>query len=129
MFFQSNYYYAYPPMLPYPAYMVSPPYQRSYPPVDTKIFTSSVKSFRLLMSQGSILLDKLGNEAFAHKLMGAAQEGKQSEVDRMIKSLGLKVPVATKFTPSGIDFVLSTRTDPAHPISCCTLVVSMKWGM
>jgi len=115
-------------MPPYPAYLVNYPVPRTYPPVDTKIFEDSVKSFRLLMAQGSILLDRLGDVAFARKVMSAAQQGKNAEVDHLIKSIGLKVPVVTKFTPTGVNFILSTQTTQLEPINCCTLTVAMKWG-
>ena len=101
---------------------------RTYPPVDTKIFSESIKSFRLLMEQGSILLDRLGNHPFSHKIMSAAQQGNQAEVNRLIHSLGLKVPVKTSYTPTGVNFELTTQTNPAAPVSCCTLTINMKWG-
>lgn len=80
------------------------------------------------MDQGSILLDRLGDEGFDVKLMGAAQKGNKAEVDKLIKTIGLKVPVQTKYTPSGITFELTTHPDPSTPMSCCTLIVHMKWG-
>ena len=129
MYYNPFHYPVYPPIPAYHTYTVNSSYLRSYPPVDTKIFIKSVKSFRLLMEQGSILLDRLSDPGFDHKIMSAAQQGKHSEVDAMIKSIGLKVPVITKFTPSGINFILSTQADQAHSMSCCTLSVAMKWGM
>ncbi|WP_413303185.1 hypothetical protein AA0X95_25570 [Bacillus sp. 1P10SD] len=129
MYYNPFHYSVYPPFPAYYTYTVNPSYPRSYPPVDTKIFVKSVKSFRLLMEQGSILLDRLSDPGFDYKIMSAAQQGKHSEVDAMIKSIGLKVPVITQFTPSGINFILTTHADQAHPTSCCTLSVAMKWGM
>lgn len=128
MYYHPYHYPAVQPMPPYPTYMAAVPYPRTYPPVDTKIFAGSVKSFRLLMVQGSILLDRLGDARFAQNLMSAAQQGKNTEVDQMIKSIGLKVPVITKFTPSGVNFILTTQTTQQNPLSCCTLTVAMKWG-
>ncbi|WP_083652301.1 hypothetical protein [Bacillus sp. MRMR6] len=115
---------------PYPYQQAYGPYQpyRQYPPVNTETFTKSIKSFRLLMEQGSILLDHLGNQDFDTKIMEAAQQGNKTEVDRLIKSIGLKVPVNTKFTPTGITFELTTNPDPNIPANCCTLSVHMKWG-
>ncbi|WP_052353679.1 hypothetical protein [Neobacillus jeddahensis] len=117
------------PLPPYPIQTVAPHF-RSYPPVDTKIFEGSVKSFHLLMQQGSVLLDRLGDAQFSHKMMSAAQQGKKAEVDQLIKTIGLKVPVVTQFTPSGVHFILSTQPQPTQnqPESCCTLTVAMKWG-
>ena len=121
-------YQVFPPIPVYPLYAMYPQTPRTYPPVDIKIFSQSVHSFRLLMEQGSILLDRLGDAGFAHKMMAAAQQGKKVEVDSLIKSIGLKVPVITKYTPTGVNFVLTTQTGQTHPVSCCTLTVAMKWG-
>jgi hypothetical protein len=128
------YYYPYqypihPPMPVYPPQRMFQPVPRSYPPVDVKIFEGSVKSFRLLMDQGSILLDRLGDLVFARKMMSAAQQGKKADVDHLISTVGLKVPVITTFTPSGVIFELTTQPNQSNPASCCTLKVSMKWGI
>lgn len=80
------------------------------------------------MDQGSILLDRLGDEGFDIKIMTAAQQGKKEEVDTLIKSIGLRVPVTTKYTPSGITFELSAHPEQNNPFSCCMLTVHMKWG-
>jgi hypothetical protein len=127
------YYYHYPyppyPQPPaYPGYYFYPPVTRQYPQVDVNIFSKSIKSYRLLMDQGSILLDRLGDEDFDVKLMSFAQQGNKTEVEKLIKTIGLKVPVETKYTPTGITFELSANPDPSSPISCCTLTVHMKWG-
>ena len=128
MYYYPCQYPVYPPLSAYPPHIVFHPYPRSYPPVDVKIFEGSVKSFRLLMDQGSILLDRLGDVGFARKMMSAAQQGKKAEVDHLISSVGLKVPVETSFTPSGVQFELYASPHPNNPESCCTLKVSMKWG-
>ncbi|MCM3765118.1 hypothetical protein [Neobacillus niacini] len=118
-----------PPSQFYPVYTIGPYVPpRAYPPVDIKIFESSVKSFRLLMAQGSLLLDRLGDISFARRIMTAAQQGNNAEVDRLIKTTGLKIPVITQFTPTGVNFILGTQTTQAHPNNCCTLTINMKWG-
>ncbi|MEH6995098.1 hypothetical protein V7075_20710 [Neobacillus drentensis] len=127
------YYYHYPyppyPQPPaYPGYYFYPQVTRQYPQVDVNIFAKSIKSYRLLMDQGSILLDRLGDEDFDVKLMAFAQQGNKTEVDKLIKTIGLKVPVETKYTPTGITFELTAHPDPSSPMSCCTLSVHMKWG-
>ena len=128
MHYYPYHYPIYPPFPVYPPQFVVQTFPRSYPPVDVKIFEKSVKSFGLLMEQGSILLDRLGDSDFARKMMTAAQQGKTANVDHLINSIGLKVPVTTKFTPTGIDFELFTQPNPNMPGSCCTLKVFMKWG-
>lgn len=80
------------------------------------------------MDQGSILLDRLGDPDFDVKLMSAAQKGNKAEVDILIKSIGLRVPVETKYTPTGVTFELATKPEPGSPMSCCTLSVHLKWG-
>jgi hypothetical protein len=128
MYFPPFHYPISPAMPIYPGYTVNDQVPRTYPPVDTKIFETSIKSFRLLMEQGSLLLDRLSDVSFAHKVMTVAQQGKKAEVDRLIKSIGLKVPVLTNFTPTGVLFTLTTQTGPSTPLSCCTLTINMKWG-
>lgn len=127
------YYYHYPypppPQPPaYPGYYLYPVPVRQYPQVDVKVFTQSIKSYRFLMDQGSILLDRLGDSDFDVKLMTAAQQGNKPEVDKIIKSVGLKVPVITKYTPTSVTFELTSHQDPSNPIGCCTLSINMKWG-
>lgn len=78
------------------------------------------------MDQGSILLDRLGDEGFDVKLMSAAQKGDKVEVDRLIKSIGLKVSVNTKYTPTGVTFELAAPPDPSIPMS--KLTVHLQWG-
>jgi hypothetical protein len=80
------------------------------------------------MEQGSILLDHLADAGFAQKMMSAAQQGKKADVDRLIHTIGLKVPVHTKYTPSGVIFELSTIPESGSPFSCCTMAISLKWG-
>jgi hypothetical protein len=101
---------------------------RQYPQVDVNVFSKSIKTYRLLMDQGSILLDRLGDSGFDVKLMSAAQQGNNAEVDKLIKSIGLKVPVGTKYTPTGVTFELKAHTDPNAPMNCCTLTVHLQWG-
>jgi hypothetical protein len=127
------YYYHYPYPLhpqqpPYPGYHYYYPITRQYPQVDVNVFTKSIKSYRLLMDQGSILLDRLGDGDFDVKLMAAAQQGNQTEVDRLMKTIGLKVPVKTKYTPTGVTFELTTQPVQGSYMSCCTLTVHLKWG-
>ncbi|WP_307410411.1 hypothetical protein [Neobacillus ginsengisoli] len=117
---------SYPP--PAHGYVINQPFLRTYPPADVKIFSHSVKSFRFLMEQGSRLLDRLEDERFAKKIMSAAQQGKKAEVDHLIKSIGLKAFIITRFTPTGVIYELSTHPNSSSPVSCCTLTVSMKWG-
>jgi hypothetical protein len=117
-----------PPIQVYPTITIKAPLPRTYPPVDINIFEMSVKTFRQLMAQGSILLDRLGDAQFARRVMSAAQQGKHAEVDQLINSIGLKVHVLTRFTPTGVIFTLATHPAQLQSINCCTLTIAMKWG-
>ncbi|WP_052352869.1 hypothetical protein [Neobacillus dielmonensis] len=122
----------YPEMAPVPPYGHSVfgwPAYRTYPPADISLFQSSIQSFHQLMEQGSLLLSRLANPQFARRLMNAAQQGKQNEVNQLMKSIGLHVPVLTKYTPSGVNFILTTKTGPGSPNDCCSLTISLKWGL
>jgi hypothetical protein len=81
------------------------------------------------MEQGSILLDRLGDVDFAHKMMESAQQGKKVEVDHLLKTMGLQVPVEARYTPSGVTFELKSPSTQNNPANCCTLSVHMKWGI
>lgn len=80
------------------------------------------------MEQGSILLDRLEDSNFAYKVMDSAQKGDKARVDKLIESIGLRVPVSTQYTPSGIIFTLYSKATQHTPSSCCNLTISMKWG-
>ncbi|MDR7076974.1 hypothetical protein J2Y03_001997 [Neobacillus niacini] len=123
------YHYPYPPQPRPPVYPnYHNPIPRQYPQVDVNVFKKSIKTYRLLMDQGSILLDRLGDSDFDVKIMSAAQQGNTSEVDKLIKTIGLKVPVRTKYTPTGVTFELTAHVDPNAPANCCTLKVQLQWG-
>ncbi|MDP4087376.1 MAG: hypothetical protein Q8934_22695 [Bacillota bacterium] len=123
----------YPVYPPLPSYTIFPKIQHlprsPYPKVDTKVFQNSIKSFRYLMEQGGLLLDQLGDSSFAYKIMDAAQLGKKVQVENLIKSIGLKVPVTTKYNPSGVIFILHSQVPQQTSIDCCTLTISMRWGI
>ncbi|WP_059103690.1 hypothetical protein [Shouchella shacheensis] len=101
---------------------------RQYPPVDTTKLSQSVKEFRELMQQSERLLDRLGDTEFAYTLMEEAQQGNQSEVNRLIRSIaGLTVPTEVRYTPSGIIFDLQSSAF-SEGSDCCTLRMTLKWG-
>ncbi|RFU67854.1 hypothetical protein [Bacillus sp. V59.32b] len=98
-------------------------YRSEYAPIDISLFSSSVHTFQLLMQQSRILLERLRDPAFEKQLMGFAQQGKQSEVDLLIRAIGLQVPVKTTFTPSEIIFSLRDSVS-----ECCILTFAIRWG-
>ncbi|WP_050901098.1 hypothetical protein [Lentibacillus jeotgali] len=75
------------------------------------------------------MLNKLDDTEFSRKLMQAAQQGNQSEVDRLVHSInGLYVSTQTTYTPTGVIFDLES---PAanQGANCCNLTMTLKWGM
>jgi|SRR5690625_1869833 len=101
---------------------------RQYPPTDPSILSQSVKEFQTLMQQGVLLLNRLADTTYAKKLMEAAQQGDQSEVDRLIHTIdGLFVPVNINYSPSGAIFILQSPA-VSEGGECCTLNISLKWG-
>lgn len=99
--------------------------QPQYPAVDPTTFSHSVLAFQKITTEAGIVLKKLGEPAFALKLMSAAQEGNHKEVDRLMKSTGVRTPVTASFTPTGI---LVTIHGDAQGSQCCTMTMFLKWG-
>ncbi len=104
------------------------PYRVPYPAVDTKVFVHSVQIFRPLMQQGSRLLDRLSDPSFAQMIMAAAQENKKDQVDRLVKSIGLKAEITTHYTPSNVIFTLRSPENQHELFSCCALTITLRWG-
>jgi hypothetical protein len=100
---------------------------RQYPPVDTETFSQSAKTFKTLLVQGGILIDRFADKDFSYQVMDAAQKGEHTKVDRLIQSVdGLTVPVKIHYTPSGIQIDISTPPE-SEEANCCTLTITLKW--
>lgn len=126
--YNNPYYFSQPPMPSTQNYPLSLHDPRTYPPVNLNILKDSVHTFPLLMEQGRILLNHLSNDTFARRVMRAAQEGKHGEVNRLLHSIGLKVPVDTRFSPTGVRFELIAPPKPNTLESCCSLTFGIQWG-
>ena len=101
---------------------------RPYPPVNPTILSQSVKEFQILMQQSELLLNRLSDTTYSTKLMEEAQQGNQSEVDHLIKSIdGLYVPIQINYTPSGVIFDLESPA-VSQGANCCRLEITLKWG-
>ncbi|MRH43570.1 hypothetical protein GH741_12855 [Aquibacillus halophilus] len=100
--------------------------ERQYPPVDIDIFQQSVTAFQKIANESIIILEKFNDHEFTYKLLKAAQHGNQSEVDRLIKSIGTTAPITTEYNPTGI--LLTIHAD-AQGAQCCTLTMYLKWGI
>jgi hypothetical protein len=121
--------YGQPIMVPqyYPVHSMNwfPYLVRQYPPVDITLFNKSAVAMQKLMKEASIVLNKIASsKTFAFKLMSAAQESKLKEVERLIKSTGIKSKVETSYTPGGINFKLSSMVGESD---CCHLTIALRW--
>lgn len=100
-------------------------FNRQFPHVDPTLFEQSAKSMQMLMKDASSVLNKLASSKdFATKVMYAAQQSNIKEVDKLIKSTGIKSTVKTSFNPDGIQMKLSSSIGDAE---CCHLTVSLRW--
>lgn len=106
-------------------YCMSFPPNRQFPEVDPTLFEQSAKSMQVLMKEASLVLNKLAqSKDFASKVMYAAQQSNMNEVNKLIKSTGIKSKVKTSFNPDGIHLNLSSSIGGAE---CCQLTVSLRW--
>ncbi|WP_245823404.1 hypothetical protein [Metabacillus halosaccharovorans] len=98
---------------------------RQFPEIDPTLFEQSAKSMQVLMKEASLVLNKLAqSKDFASKVMYAAQQSNMNEVNKLIKSTGIKSKVKTSFNPDGIHLNLSSSIGGAE---CCQLTVSLRW--
>ncbi|MFC3883564.1 hypothetical protein ACFOU2_08600 [Bacillus songklensis] len=98
---------------------------RQYPDVDATLFTQSAISMQQLMKEASILLNKFAeSKDFAYKVMSAAQKSNVKEVERLIKTTGIKSKVITTYNPDGITLKLSSKVGTSD---CCHLTIVLRW--
>ncbi|WP_142255378.1 hypothetical protein [Bacillus sinesaloumensis] len=101
------------------------PYYRKYPEVDSTLFSESATEMRNLMKDASLVLAKLADsKPFAQQVMAAAQSSNDKEVERLLKSTGIKSDIKTKFNPDGINIELSSMV---NGVECCHLTITLRW--
>lgn len=99
--------------------------QNVYPPVDTEKLHQSTQKFQTLMTQASLLMNKINSSsAFAHDLMDAAQQSNKQKVQKLIQSTGISVPVKSHFNPDRIIFELSNVEAGKGG---CDLHIALQW--
>ncbi|KRG09673.1 hypothetical protein ACA30_21675 [Virgibacillus soli] len=99
--------------------------QNLYPPVKIEKLHQSAQKFQLLMTQASLLINKINSSStFAHELIDAAQQSNKKKVEELIQSTGLSIPVISHFNPDGIIFELSNAENGK---GCCTLHIALQW--
>ncbi|OAS23613.1 hypothetical protein [Paenibacillus oryzisoli] len=123
--------YAYPPVH-YHQYPIHPyhyaPYwawDRNFPPVNSKMLSTSVVASEHLLKDASFLVKKLTDPVVAKQLMTNAQNGNQKEVDRIVHSFGYESAIETSYSPSAVQFVLGP---PKNGNQCCRVTLMLKWG-
>ncbi|TMW73047.1 hypothetical protein [Alteribacter natronophilus] len=100
----------------------------SYPPVDIGAFHESLSANILLLQHGYLIVSRLSSSpSLMHRLMSAAQEGNDEEVDRIVDSTGVPTIVETTYTPTSVTFRL--QTDAQTFPRCCTLTMNLVWGL
>lgn len=109
-------------MVPYYYYEWS---NRPYPEVDATLFEQSAKSMQSLLKDANLLLTKLADsKSFAQKVMHAAQQSNTKEVDKLIKSTGIKSDVSANIDPDGINLKISPK---GNNTDCCQLKIALRW--
>ncbi|MEQ6390906.1 hypothetical protein RZN22_16585 [Bacillaceae bacterium S4-13-58] len=100
-------------------------YRPQFPEVDPTLFNESAIEMQKLLKDASVILDRLAqSKSFAQKVMSAAQESQQKEVERLIESTGVKSKVKTTFNPDGIHLLLSSSVEAGE---CCKLSILLRW--
>ncbi|MFT4412977.1 hypothetical protein ACLM5H_03860 [Fredinandcohnia humi] len=98
---------------------------RKLPAVDPTLFSESAISMQTLMKDASLVLAHLADsKAFAQKVMTAAQASNLDEVNRLLKSTGVKSKVNASFNPDGINLKLSSKVGTTE---CCQLTIALRW--
>ncbi|MFS0863696.1 hypothetical protein [Fredinandcohnia sp. 179-A 10B2 NHS] len=108
----------------YPTYQYHP-YYRKLPETDPTLFNESAISMQGLMKDASHILNHLAtSKPFAKKVMAAAQASNLNEVNKLLKSTGIKSEVNTSFNPDGINLKLSSKVGSTD---CCQLTIALRW--
>jgi hypothetical protein len=101
------------------------PYYRKLPEVDPTLFKESAEEMRILMMDASIMLAKLADsKEFAKQVMAAAQASNDKEVDRLLKSTGIKSDVKATFNPDGLNLQLEASVGGTKSSQ---LTIALRW--
>ncbi len=96
-----------------------------YPEADPTLFHQSAGSFKKLMSDATIVLNKLADsKEFAHQVMKAAQQNNKDEVEKLIQSTGVKETVDIDYNPDAITLEMTSKVEKTD---CCKLVMTLRW--
>lgn len=98
---------------------------RQYPAVDPQILYDSATETNKLMSEASLVLDRLStSKEFGSQVMHAAQTSNNEEVERLIHSLGITSDLDIHYNPDGLRLTFESQVENTD---CCILKVSLRW--
>ena len=93
--------------------------------MDVTIFNESLRAYRQLLKDASNVLNHLADsKSLAAQVMGAAEVSNHKEVDRLIKSLGVKSDFVVTYNPDGIHLKFLAH---AQGSECCKLDMAIRW--
>lgn len=93
--------------------------------VDITVFEESLVVYKQLLHDAGILLNHLAaSKQFATQVMSAAQISNMKEVERLIKSIGIKSNIKVSYNPDGIHFTLWSDVKGSE---CCQLDMAIRW--
>jgi hypothetical protein len=98
---------------------------RQYPEVNTRLFKQSAAKAITLMEDVNIVMRRITvSDDFSNKLMTAAQQSNQAEVDRLIQSAGIKIKPKITYNPDGITMNFQ---DFVGEKECCHIILQLRW--
>lgn len=97
----------------------------AYPPVNVQVFTKSVASFRKLMKDAELFMNKVStSNSFAHDVMDAAQKGDKAKVQSLVSSTGITEKVDVQYNPDQLRISLTPKSEQ---VECCKLTFAIRW--
>ena len=101
------------------------PDSRPYPDVNTTLFKESALKALSLMNDANLVMEKITtSQTFSTDLMRAAQQSKQSEVQRLIQSTGIKKKPEITYNPDGITMNFQDHIEEKE---CCHIILKLRW--
>lgn len=98
---------------------------RPYPDVDTSLFIKSAAKALSLMDDAKLVMDKIKtSQSFSKDLMLAAQQSKQTEVERLVRSAGIKRKPNITYNPDGITIDFQEDFEGKD---CCHIILKLRW--
>jgi hypothetical protein len=98
---------------------------RPFPEVNATLFRTSAEKAIALMKDANLVMTKITTStSYSSDLMSAAQESNQKEVERLIKSTGIKKTPKITYDPDGLTM---NFVDYAGDKECCHIITQLRW--